>query len=300
VFVADAEDQTARQLALLNDLRDGIARGELVMHYQPKVDLTAAPRTTGVEALVRWQHPTEGLLMPAQFMPAAERSELIEPLTRWVLNEALGQQRRWRDDGLDLTIAVNVSARSLTHHSDLPDTIAKLTETWDIHSGRLILEVTENAIIDADVVQVLDRLHATGQCLSLDDFGTGHSSLAYLQQLTIDEIKIDRSFVMHLPSVTGDAVIVRSTIELAHNLGLTVVAEGVEDEATLEMLVKDGCDSAQGYFFSRPCSADQLTKWLTESPFGAPTTSAGNPRSERAAALPSRTHPIRRPGPERA
>jgi diguanylate cyclase (GGDEF)-like protein/PAS domain S-box-containing protein len=269
VFVADPEDQTARQLTLLNDLRDGIARGELVLHYQPKIDLTAGRRTTGVEALVRWQHPTEGLLMPAQFMPEAERSELIEPLTRWVLNEALGQQRRWRDDGFDLTMAVNVSARSLTRHSDLPETIAKLTETWDIHPGRLILEVTENAIIDADVAQVLDRLHAMGQRLSLDDFGTGHSSLAYLQQLTVDEIKVDRSFVMHLPSVAGDAVIVRSTIELAHNLGLTVVAEGVEDEATLEMLTEGGCDSAQGYFISRPCAADELTAWLTGSPFGA-------------------------------
>ena len=292
VFVADPEDQTARDgLTLLNDLRDGIPRGELVLHYQPKVDLNGGRRTTGVEALVRWQHPTDGLLMPAQFMPEAEQSELIEPLTRWVLNEALGQQRRWRDAGLDLTMAVNVSARSLTQHSDLPDTIAELTETWDIHPGRLILEVTENAIIDADVAQVLDRLHAMGQRLSLDDFGTGHSSLAYLQQLTIDEIKIDRSFVMHLPSVTDDAVIVRSTIELAHNLGLTVVAEGVEDEATLEMLVKDGCDSAQGYFFSRPCPADELTKWLTESPFGTPTNSPGNPRSGNVAALPTASHP---------
>jgi diguanylate cyclase (GGDEF)-like protein/PAS domain S-box-containing protein len=269
VFVADAEDQTARRLTLLNDLRVGIPRGELVLHYQPKVDLTAGRRTIGVEALVRWQHPTEGLLAPAQFMPEAERSELIEPLTRWVLNEALRQQRLWRDDGLDLTMAVNVSARSLTRHSDLPDTVAKLTELWGIHPGRLILELTENTIIDADVAAALDALHAMGQRLSIDDFGTGHSSLVYLQQLTIDEIKVDRSFVMHLPSVAGDAVIVRSTIELAHNLGLTVVAEGVEDEAALDMLVDDGCDSAQGYYFSRPCSAEELTTWLAESPFGA-------------------------------
>jgi EAL domain-containing protein (putative c-di-GMP-specific phosphodiesterase class I) len=162
-----------------------------------------------------------------------------------------------------------VSARSLTRHSDLPDTVAKLTEKWDSAPGRLILELTENAIIDADVAEVLDVLHAMGQRLSIDDFGTGHSSLAYLQQLTIDEIKVDRSFVMHLPTVAGDAVIVRSTIELAHNLGLTVVAEGVEDEVALEMLVRDGCDSAQGYYFNRPCPAEELTAWLTESPFGA-------------------------------
>jgi diguanylate cyclase (GGDEF)-like protein/PAS domain S-box-containing protein len=269
VFVADPEDQTARRLTLLNELRDGIPRGELVLHFQPKVDLRAGRRTTGVEALVRWQHPSEGLLIPAQFMPEAERSELIVPLTRWVLNEAMRQQRRWSDAGLDLTMAVNISARSLTRHSDLPGTVAKLSETWGIAPGRLILEVTENAIIDAEVGQVLELLHAMGERLAIDDFGTGHSSLVYLQRLTIDEIKVDRSFVTNLPTAPGDAVIVRSTIDLAHNLGLTVVAEGVEDEATLEILAEDGCDSAQGHFFSRPCPADELTTWLTESPFGA-------------------------------
>jgi diguanylate cyclase (GGDEF)-like protein len=271
VFVTDPEDQTARRLTLLNELRDGIAREELVLHYQPKIDLTAERRTTGVEALVRWQHPTEGLLMPGQFMPDTERSELIEPLTRWVLNEALRQQRRWSDAGLDLTMAVNISAQSLTRHSGLPDLVARLTESWGIAPERLILELTENVIIDTDVAQVLDLLHTMGESLAIDDFGTGHSSLVYLQRLTIDEIKIDQSFVTNLPSVASDAVIVRSTIDLAHNLGLRVVAEGVEDEATLEILLEHGCDSAQGYFFSRPCPADELTLWLTESPFGADT-----------------------------
>jgi diguanylate cyclase (GGDEF)-like protein/PAS domain S-box-containing protein len=269
VFMADPEDQTARRLILLNELRDGIPRGELVLHFQPKIDLIAGRRTTGVEALVRWNHPTAGLLMPAQFMPEAERSELIEPLTKWVLNEALRQQRRWHNAGLDLTMAVNISARSLTRHGNLPGTVAKLTEAWGIAPDRLILELTENAIIDGEVAHALELLHGMGERLAIDDFGTGHSSLVYLQQLTIDEIKVDRSFVMNLPSVPGDAVIVRSTIELAHNLGLTVVAEGVEDEAALEILVEDGCDSAQGYFFSPPCPADELTTWLTESPFGA-------------------------------
>jgi diguanylate cyclase (GGDEF)-like protein/PAS domain S-box-containing protein len=269
VFVANQEDQTAHRLTLLNDLRDGIPRGELILHYQPKIDL-AGRRTTGVEALVRWQHPTDGLLMPGQFMPEAERSELIEPLTRWVLNEALRQQRLWIDAGIDLTMAVNVSARSLTRHSALPGTVAKLTDTWGIAPGRLILELTENAVINLEVARVLELLHAMGERLAIDDFGTGHSSLAYLRQLTIDEIKIDQSFVINLPSVPGDAVIVRSIIDLAHNLGLTVVAEGVEDEASLDILVANGCDRAQGYFFSRPRPADELTTWLTESPFGAP------------------------------
>jgi diguanylate cyclase (GGDEF)-like protein/PAS domain S-box-containing protein len=269
VFEADTEDRTTRRLALLNDLRDGIGRGELVLHYQPKIDLKAGRRTTGVEALVRWRHPADGLLMPAQFMPEAERSELIKPLTEWVLNEALRQQRVWTDAGLDLTMAVNVSARSLARSGDLPDTVAGLTKTWGIEPGRLILELTETAVIDAEVAQKLELLHAMGERLAIDDFGTGHSSLVYLQRLTVDEIKIDRSFVMNLPSVRSDAVIVRSTIELGHNLGLTVVAEGVEDQEALEMLIKDGCDSAQGYFFSCPRPADELTTWLAESPFGA-------------------------------
>ncbi len=282
VFVADPEDKTARRLTLLNDLRAGIPRGELVLHYQPKVDLSAGQRTTGVEALVRWNHPTQGLLMPAQFMPEAERTELIEPLTEWVLNEALRQQRIWSDAGLDLTMAVNIAAQSLSRDTDLPDTVAKLTETWGIPPGRLILELSENAIIDADVAQGLELLHAMGEGLSLDDFGTGHSSLVYLQQLTIDQIKIDRSFVMDLPSDTSDAVIVRSMIELGHNLGLTVVAEGVENEAALELLLANGCDSAQGYFFSRPCPADELTTWLTESPYGARRCDRAGGRAARA------------------
>ena len=218
---------------------------------------------------MRWQHPTSGLLMPAQFMPEAGRSELIEPLTTWVLDEALRQQREWRDAGIDLTMAVNISARSLTRGSVLPDTVAQLTDTWGVAPGTLILELTENALIDAEGPVVLELLHAMGERVAIDDFGTGHSSLVYLQRLPIDEIKVDRSFVMNLATVSSDAVIVRSTIDLAHNLGLTVVAEGVEDEVALGMLIEYGCDSAQGYLFSRPCPASELTTWLTESASGA-------------------------------
>jgi diguanylate cyclase (GGDEF)-like protein/PAS domain S-box-containing protein len=270
VFVAEPEDQAARRLTLLSELRDCIPRGELVLHYQPQVDLGPTRRTTGVEALVRWRHPTSGLLMPAQFMPEAVRSQLIDPLTRWVLDAALHQQRLWSDAGFDLTMAVNVSAQSLTRGSDLPQTVAELSATWGIAPCRLILELTENAILDADGADVLDLLHEMGARLAIDDFGTGHSSLVYLQRLPIDEVKIDRSFVMNLASAPADAVIASSTIDLAHNLGLTVVAEGAEDEAALDMLADYGCDSAQGYFFSRPRAAEDLTTWLTESPFGAP------------------------------
>jgi diguanylate cyclase (GGDEF)-like protein/PAS domain S-box-containing protein len=274
IFVAEPEDRTARRLTLLSELRDCIPRGELVLHYQPKVNLGATRRTIGVEALVRWRHPTAGLLMPGQFMPETVRSELIEPLTRWVLDAALHQQRVWSDAGLDLTMAVNISARSLIRGSDLPGTVAELLESWGIAPGRLILELTENAILGADGADVLDLLHEMGARLAIDDFGTGHSSLVYLQRLPLDEVKIDRSFVTKLASAPADAVIASSTIHLAHNLGLTVVAEGAEDEVALDMLAKYGCDSAQGFFFSRPCAAEEITAWLTESPFGAPVGAA--------------------------
>jgi diguanylate cyclase (GGDEF)-like protein/PAS domain S-box-containing protein len=269
VFSLDPEDETARRLRLLNELRVGIANGELVLHYQPMIDLKGGQRTTGVEALVRWQHPTDGLLMPAQFMPEVEHSELIEPLTRWVLDEAARQQHVWSDAGIELTMAVNISARTLTQNSDLADSIATLTELWGIRPGQLIVEITENDFIDSDMAHGLDMLHAMGVQLSIDDFGTGHSCLAYLQRLPIDEIKIDRSFVLDMPTNTGDATIVHSTIDLAHNLGLRVVAEGIEDADALKMLVEDGCDVGQGYFFSRPCPADELTEWLLNSRFGA-------------------------------
>lgn len=278
VFVADPDDQTARRVTLLSELRDGILRDELVLHYQPKIDLTTR-RTIGVEALVRWRHPREGLLMPAQFIPEAEQSTLIEPLTKWVLNEALRQQRLWIDAGFDLTMAVNISPRTLRPGSDLPDIVAKLTDDWGIAAGRLILELTEIAIIDADAPGVLDLLHAMGERLSVDDFGTGNSSLVYLQQLPVDEIKVDQSFVRNLASVPSDAVIVSSTVDLGHNLGLTVVAEGVEDEVARALLADYGCDSVQGYFFSLPCAAEELTAWFTESVFGtelrAPPAVAG-------------------------
>jgi predicted signal transduction protein with EAL and GGDEF domain len=276
--VSDAaqEKQTAHQLALLVDLRQCIARDELVLHYQPKIDLESR-EICGVEALLRWHHPAHGLLGPASFIPEVERIEMIEPVTKWVLNEALRQQRVWHDQGIDLTMAVNISARSLGSSSDLPEIVAELIEAWGTPPDRLTLELTEGALIEAAAPGILTRLHDMGQNLSIDDFGTGYSSLAYLQRLPVDELKIDRSFVMRLGAASDDAVIVRSTIDLAHNLGLSVVAEGVEDELAMEVLSAYGCDSAQGYFFSRPCPADELTAWLSVSPFGADLVRATSP-----------------------
>jgi diguanylate cyclase (GGDEF)-like protein len=270
VYDAAHEQQMAHSLALLADLRDCVTRDELVVHYQPLIDLTTH-RTTGVEALVRWRHPKQGLLQPASFLPQAERTALIAPLTRWVLNNALRQQQSWRDEGVDLTMAVNISARTLKPTGELPDTIAELTRIWDTPPNRLTLELTERTLIEPAAPDVLTRLHKMGGKVSIDDFGTGYSSLAYLQNLPVDQIKIDQSFVRNLARVPGDAVIVRSTIDLAHNLGMTVVAEGVEDENTLAILAQYGCDTAQGYLFGRALTAEELTPWLTESPYEART-----------------------------
>jgi diguanylate cyclase (GGDEF)-like protein/PAS domain S-box-containing protein len=258
------EEEATRQLELLLDLRNCVPRSELTLHYQPKIELGTGV-ICGVEALVRWQHPARGLLLPGMFMTEVERTEVLAPLTQWVLNEALRQQRAWDDDGFDLTMAVNVSAHSLTARSTLLASLEKAQKAWDTKPDRLILELTESALIESDAPRLLARVHDMGIGLSIDDFGTGYSSLSYLQRLPVDEIKIDKSFVTSLASRAeddDDAVIVRSTIELAHNLGLTVVAEGVEDGIALDMLGKYRCDRAQGYFLGRPCAAQELTSRL--------------------------------------
>jgi diguanylate cyclase (GGDEF)-like protein len=267
VYDAAEERNTADRLALLLDLRECVERDQLILHYQPKIDLRTR-ETYGVEALIRWRHPTRGLLQPADFMADVERTELIAPLTGWVLETALRQQRAWRDDGYDLTMAVNVSARSLQHGSTLPDLVTELTGSSGIAGDRLTLELTEGALIESAAPGVLARLHDTGQRVSIDDFGTGRSSLAHLQRLPADEIKVDGSFVASAAGGGDDAIIVRSTIDLAHSLGLTVVAEGVEDENVLDALVGYGCDAAQGFHFGRPAPAEELTTWLGESPYG--------------------------------
>jgi diguanylate cyclase (GGDEF)-like protein/PAS domain S-box-containing protein len=266
VFDTTQETRAAHQLALLADLRQCIARRELVLHYQPKIDLVTR-QIAGVEALVRWQHPTLGLLAPDSFMDDVERTELITPVTTWILNEALRQQRTWRGEGIDVTIAVNISAHSLGSNSNLPEIVEELSTTWGATPDRLTLELTEGALIVSGAPSVLERIHVMGQRISIDDFGTGYSSLADLQRLPVDEIKIDRSFVTNLSADGDDAVIVRSTIDFAHNLGLGVVAEGVENEIALDALIAYGCDSAQGYLFGRPFPAVQLARWLAQSPW---------------------------------
>ena len=273
VFATEHEETPARRLALLGDLRRCIDRDELVLHYQPKIDL-ATKETIGVEALIRWNHPSGRLFMPVEFMPEVERSELIVPMTEWVINEALRQLRVWRDEGFDLSMAVNLGARCLAEGTELFETVDELVKRWAVPADKLIFELTETALIDTAVPGMLAQLESMDERLSIDDFGTGYSSLVYLQRLPVVEIKADRSFVMTMSTVEDDAVIVRSIIDLAHNLGVKVVAEGVEDEATMAMLNDYGCDEAQGYHFARPMPGGDVAPWLESSAFGIPSPSA--------------------------
>ena len=269
MFAAEQEEMSARRLELLGDLRRCIDRDELVLHYQPKIDL-ATRETVGVEALVRWNHPSDGLLMPGAFMPEVERSELMIPLTEWVIDSALNQLQAWRNDGFDLAMSLNVGARCLAPGTTMFETTDQLTKTLGIPPEKLTFEFTESALIDTTVPGILERLEKMEERLSIDDFGTGYSSLVYLQRLPVVEIKADTSFVMTMCSVKEDAVIVQSIIDLAHNLGVKVVAEGVEDEATMDLLTEYECDEAQGYYFSRPIPAADLTRWLETSLVGLP------------------------------
>ena len=252
------------RLSLISELRRAIDERELVLHYQPKLELRSG-RVRSVEALVRWQHPTRGLVAPGEFIDVAQETSLIKPFTLYIVDEALRQCREWSAEGHALAVAVNVSTRNLID-LDFPDQVAALLAKWDVEPGMLEIEITESAIV-ADMFRmrgVLERLGAMGLRLSVDDFGTGYTSLGYLRRLPINELKIDRSFVSQMTVSEEDAVIVRSTIDLGRNLGLGVVAEGVEDPEVLERLRQLGCDVAQGYLMSRPIPAHELSVWLSE------------------------------------
>jgi diguanylate cyclase (GGDEF)-like protein len=255
------------QLSLLGELRRALERNELRVHYQPKVDLRTG-RTKGVEALVRWHHPVRGLVPPAEFMPFAERTGFVRTVTRFVLETALRRCGQWLAQGIRLQVSVNISVRDL-QDPELPDTIGRLLAMCGVPAELVCLEITESSFMENPqrAVHTLGLLHALGVRLSIDDFGTGFSSLAYLRKLRVHEMKIDRTFIAAMED-GNDMVIVRSTIDLAHNLGLRVVAEGIEDERSLARLRAMGCDEAQGYFMSRPLPEEKLLEWLRESPFG--------------------------------
>ena len=270
-YSSDRDPYSAERLKLLGELRAAIGAGELVLHYQPKVDV-ASQRVVGVEALVRWQHPEHGLLGPAEFVPLAERTGAIGDLTRWVLDTALAQAAAWRAAGMDLTMAVNLAAPNIAD-ATLPDAVAALLERHGVPGERLECEISEHTVM-ADprrAMAILERLRGLGVKLSLDDFGTGHSSLSYLKRLPLDEVKIDRSFVMGMTEDDNDAAIVRTTIDLARNLGLEVVAEGVESETIMRNLSELSCDIAQGFYLSRPLPAAELDGWLAQRAGSTPS-----------------------------
>ena len=253
-----------KRLALISGIPRAIEENELVLHYQPKIRVSDR-KMTGVEALVRWDHPEHGLLPPDQFIPIVELGDTIISLTNWVINQALIDCRRWQDQGVNLDVAINVSTLNI-QDEEFVNNLDQMISKHGVNSEQIQLEITESVIM-ADTSRALKTINALdlmGVKISIDDFGTGYSSLAYLKEIPVDELKIDKSFVMDMEQDENDAVIVRSTIDLAHNLGLKVTAEGVETAGVLELLDILGCDSVQGYHICRPVSADKILPWVKE------------------------------------
>jgi diguanylate cyclase (GGDEF)-like protein len=266
LYRPENDTHTPRRLELLTDLRGAVESNQMFLVYQPKLDLGSGS-VTGAEALVRWSHPTRGLIAPDEFITLAENTGMIGLITSFVLNQALQQLRTWQRTGIELDVSVNISVRDLGDQG-FPEQVAAALARSGLDPARLTLEVTESGVMTDPrrAVDVLDKLRAIGVRLAVDDFGTGHASLTYLKQLAIDELKIDKSFITNYALDANDGIIVRSTVDLAHNLGLWVVAEGVEDQATLDGLRLIGCDTAQGYHLSRPMPTREFERWLRARP----------------------------------
>ena len=265
IYAPDQEQVNRDRLSLKSQLREAIQSGQLTLHYQPKIDHRTC-QVTGVEALARWNHPEKGMLAPDSFIPLAEEAGLIEEVTHWVLKTAIAQLAALHAGGHPLTMGVNLSARNL-HELELPAAVATLLAANDVAPQYLTLEITESAVMfnPADAVSILGKLDRMGVILAIDDFGTGYSSLAHLRQLPVDEIKIDKSFVIDMEQNENDAVIVRSIIDLAHNLGLKAVAEGVDTRDAWDTLTILGCDCSQGYYLCKPLPQERLLPWLDET-----------------------------------
>lgn len=262
VYSPRYDEYSPQRLTLMGELRHAIENEGLVLHFQPKVDLKSG-RIAETEALVRWAHPKHGLMLPDEFIPLAERTGLIKPLTLWVLNKALKQCGVWEREGLQLGVAVNLSAQAL-FDLELPDIVTGALAAHDVSPKRLILEITESMLmVDKErALQILERLSGMGVRIAIDDFGTGYSSLSYLSKMPVDEIKIDKSFVLDMHENKSNAVIVHATIELGHNLGLSVIGEGVESAESMARLHALGCDAAQGYYMTKPLDAGDLSAWF--------------------------------------
>jgi len=264
VYTPSLDDHSPDRLTLIGQVRPAMENHEFALHYQPKVSVKDG-RTVGVEALIRWQHRERGLVEPDEFIPMLERTALLRPLTLYVINEALRQAHAWARQGLTLEVAVNLSPRSLLD-PQLPDQVAALLSQWSIPPEHLTLELTESFLVadSGRSVGTMALLSEVGITLSIDDFGTGYSSLSHLKRLPIQEIKIDRSFVVNMREDPNDRMIVQATVDLGRNLGLRVVAEGVEDAETMERLVEMGCDMAQGYHLCVPMPGREITRWMEE------------------------------------
>jgi len=262
IYDAAMDKGSAKSLSLLTELRNAVERNEFRLHVQPKISLESG-KVVGMEALVRWVHPERGNVFPDEFIPFAEQTGFIRVLTRWVMERSAELCRELASKGHHLKVSVNLSTRDLLDQ-DLPAKFAELLAQHKLTPGSFCLEITESAIMDDPVRAqlTLERLSAMGLDLSIDDFGTGYSSLAYLKRLPVNELKIDKSFVLNMEKDEGDTKIVRSTIDLGHNMGLRVVAEGIESEAVWRLLAELGCDQGQGYFMSRPIPGDQMIAWL--------------------------------------
>jgi diguanylate cyclase (GGDEF)-like protein len=256
------DHNSAERLSLMSELRQAVERNQLTLYYQPKVDL-ATHTVKYVEALIRWEHPTRGFVAPDQFIPFAEQTGYIKTISRWVADKAIHQCATWREQGIELAVSVNVSARELIQ-STLPEMFQSLLLKYAVPAECIWVEITESAILDDPdhAIKTLERLRALGIRISIDDFGTGYSSLSYLKRMPVDELKIDKSFVMGMANHKDDETIVRSTIDLGHNMGLKVVAEGVETGEMLEQLKEMRCDLVQGYHLSRPLPPAKLELWL--------------------------------------
>jgi diguanylate cyclase (GGDEF)-like protein len=261
IYQPSLDSSSTQSLSLLTELRHAVEHNELRLYLQPKIELNLSAATS-VEALVRWQHPTRGLVPPVEFIPFAEQTGFVRQLTLWIFNEAARVWPELQKVDQACQIAVNLSARDLMDPA-LPGNLQAILKTHNVPASGFCLEITESAIMDDPqrAEATLNRLNECGFKLSIDDFGTGYSSLAYLKRLPVDQLKIDKSFVMAMEKVKGDAVIVRSTIDLAHNLSLTVVAEGVENAVVYNLLKKLGCDQAQGYLISKPMPASEYVAW---------------------------------------
>lgn len=262
LYTDDLDTTGPHKLILMADLHQAIENDSLTLHFQPKIDLKQR-KVTGVETLVRWNHPKYGLIPSDRFVPVAERTGLIQHLTHWVLNQALKQLSQWHKEGVHIGISINLSTLDITD-VELPETIAGLIAAYDIDPHWITLELTESAFMHDQErsLETLNQLAQFGLKLSIDDFGTGYSSLSYLSQLPVNEIKIDKSFVMGMKHNKQDNVIVQMTIDLAKNLELIVVAEGIEDAETYDALTRLNCHMGQGYHMSKPIPADDFLTWL--------------------------------------